>query len=125
MFSGDVTAFVNLLREANRILKEVDAHNLIVSPSMNASDPTSIKLFEQFITHGGGNFVDAISYHFYPPQPKVPEQIPGLVKEVRGIMTAHGLAEKPIWDTETGWDIANHQPLKETNPRALRVLDDA
>lgn len=125
MFTGDAATLVSLTKEAYRAVKQVDPTATIVSPAINASDPKTIELFDRFLKLGGANFANVIGYHLYPPQPKVPEQIPELARSVREEMKEYGVTNKQIWDTETGWDIANHMPVQQKNPRALRVLNDS
>jgi hypothetical protein len=56
----------------------------------------------EFLSKGGGEYVDIIGYHFYVT-PKPPETMVPLVEKVKKIMQQNGAGDKPLWDTETGW----------------------
>jgi Glycosyl hydrolases family 39 len=105
-FSGSPEQMIALVRIAYETLKQVDPAITVVSPS-----PTGIvglHWLDQFLQKGGGAYVDVIGYHLYvSPQP--PEAIVDLVAHVREVMATSGVRTKPLWDTETGWRIENHQ----------------
>src|SRR5262249_21644220 len=49
-----------------------------------------------------------------------------LIARVKGVLSAHRLADKPVWNTETGWYIANRQTavLSEGTGIRSKVLDE-
>ena len=101
-FTGTVQKMIELTREANRILKEVDSANRILAPSTVGHHGW----FEKFLAAGGGRFVDVITYHFYVTS-EAPEAMLPTVLKVRDLMVRYGVGDKPLWNTETGWLIAN------------------
>lgn len=103
-FSGRVEQMVALAREAHRVLKEVDPSIVVVSPS--ATYESGVKWLDQYLAKGGGNYADAIGFHFYVI-PGRPEDMLGRVRAVRDVMAKHGAGAKPLWNTEFGWLIAN------------------
>ncbi len=106
-YSGSVETMVTLTREAYRILKEVDPDNRLVSPSVVGAGRDALWL-DEFLQKGGGRYIDVVGYHFYVPK-GAPETMIPLVKQVQGIMTKHGIGERPLWNTETGWLIRNDE----------------
>ena len=99
-WAGDVNQMIELTREAAHIIHEIDADAKIVSPS--ATTMNGVGWLDEFLAKGGGQYVDVIGFHFYvTPQP--PETMVLLIREVKRVMKENGLAEKPLWNTETGW----------------------
>ena len=100
-WTGSVDTMVEMTREASKILKEVDPENRVVSPA-----PTGIyglPFLDKFLSKGGGQYVDAIGYHFYVGHEDPPEAMLSLIDKVKATMQRYGLANKPIWNTEAGW----------------------
>ncbi|PYX06762.1 MAG: hypothetical protein DMG88_17355 [Acidobacteria bacterium] len=118
-FSGTPDEMVALTREASRILKEVDPRNVVVSPSA-AEGGTS--WLDQFLAAGGGKYVDVIGYHFYVRHD--PEAMVPVIEQVRRIMEKHGVGNLPLWNTETGWRIANHRSEVKPYESGSPVLAD-
>jgi len=100
-WTGSVDTMVDMTREAARILKEVDPGNLVVSPA-----PTGIyglPFLDKFLSKGGGQYVDAIGYHFYVGHEDPPEAMVSLIDKVKTTMRRYGAGSKPLWNTEAGW----------------------
>lgn len=104
-YTGNVTTMVELAREAYQILKEVDSSNILISPAPTGGY-TGPSWVENFLNAGGGNYVDVIGFHFYVTL-QGPEAMVPVINQVRTIKSAKGMAEKPLWNTETGWFIQN------------------
>jgi len=101
-YSGTVDQLVTLTNEAAQIIHSVDPHAIVVSPSVTAS--YGIPWFTEFLKKGGAQNVDVIGYHFYvDPQTLLPEDMVPVIQRVRQLMSENGLANKPLWNTETGW----------------------
>jgi hypothetical protein len=101
-WSGTIDQLVILTKEAAQIIHTVDPKAIVVSPSITAS--YGIPWFTEFLKKGGGQYVDAIGYRFYvDPQTRLPEDMVPVIQNVRQIMSDYSLANKPLWNTETGW----------------------
>lgn len=106
-YSGTVDQMVALAREAYQILKQVDSSITVVTPAATGGDTgpdwvDGTSWLDEFFSKGGGAYGDAIGYHFYViPQP--PEAMSPLIERVKGVMAQHGLSQKPLWNTESGW----------------------
>lgn len=104
-YSGSPEMLVRLTCEAKRVLKQIDPAIQIVSPA-SAGGGHHIDYLDNFLAGGGKNCIDVVAHHFYvfnkPPEAMVP-----LIREVRSVMVKHGIGDKPLWNTETGWWLAN------------------
>jgi Glycosyl hydrolase catalytic core len=100
-WTGTTQAMVSLTREASTIIHRIDPQALVVSPA--ATDKASgVSWLSQFLADGGAQYVDVIGFHFYvAPQP--PEAMLPVIQDVRNSMKQAGIGDKPIWNTETGW----------------------
>jgi GH35 family endo-1,4-beta-xylanase len=98
-FSGTVGMMVEMTREAAEIIKKVDQNNILVSPSPTVA---GVKWLDEYFAQGGAKYIDAVGFHFYAT-PRPPENLPTIISSVRRVMAAHGLSDKPLWDTESGW----------------------
>lgn len=107
-FSGSPEKLVELTCEAYRILKDIDPANRVVSPSATAGAKDHIQYLENFLTIGGKKCIDIVGHHFYVPN-SGPEAMVPLIRQVRAIMQKHGIDDKPLWNTETGWWTANYE----------------
>ncbi len=104
-YSGSMREMVELEKVAFQALKSVDPDNQLVSPSMYGGGK-SIQLLDKFFADGGGRYADIIGYHFYVAA-QAPEAMVPLIGSVRNVMAQYGAADKSLWNTETGWWIAN------------------
>src|SRR5579859_3286891 len=99
-YSGTPEAMVNLACEAYTTLKQVDPANIVVSPS--AVGPTGLTWMQEYLQLGGGKYADVIGWHFYLAK-NPPEAILDYLPRLRSILSAGGVGEKAIWNTEAGW----------------------
>lgn len=123
-YTGTTAKLLELVREARLALKEVDPDARVISPSATGGT-MGIQWLEEFLARGGGDSVDIIGYHFYVA-PGPPEAMVPLVKRVRDVAARHGVGEKPLWNTETGWMIEakTHAVPTGGTGRRGRVLDE-
>jgi hypothetical protein len=109
-WSGNTDQLVMLTREASQIIRSVNPQAIIVSPSATASYGT--KWLAEFLSKGGGQYVDVIGYHVYV-NPDPPEAMVPIIQQIRQIMAANGAGSKPLWDTEAGWARPKPFPSEE------------
>jgi|ERR1700674_46132 len=107
-YTGSLTQLMQLVSVAYETLKEIDPAIIVCSPAFTAAG--GIPMFEQYMMAGGTRYADVIGYHLYV-SPGLPEEMVGLIQQVREIMTRNGAANKPLWNTETGWAIQNKQSV--------------
>jgi hypothetical protein len=101
---GDMDTMVQMVRDASSILKGIDPTITIVSPSPTTSN--GVAWMRDFLSKGGGKYVDVIGYHFYV-QKGNPEAMVPIIQKVRAVMEQNGVGDKPLWNTEAGWLDAN------------------
>jgi hypothetical protein len=99
-WTGSVEQMIELVREARCIVKSVDPSAILVSPS--ATSDYGLPWLSEFLSKGGGQYVDVIGYHFYV-FPANPEAMVPLIKKVKKVMLSNGADRKPLWNTESGW----------------------
>jgi len=99
-WSGTVGQMVEMTHHAHDIIKSIDPTALIVSPS--PFSPNGIPWLSEFLKAGGGRYVDIIGYHCYV-FPSPPEAMIRLIMQIKTVMRANGIEQKPLWDTEAGW----------------------
>ena len=104
-FSGSVDKLVELTCEASRILKAIDPAVRIVSAG-SAGAGSHIRYLDNFLTRGGAACIDVVAHHFYMPR-FAPEAMVPLIREVKAVMRKNGVSHLPLWNTETGWWVAN------------------
>lgn len=98
-WTGSPEKLVSLAQQAYDILKAIDSGNQIVSPS-----PYDLGYLDEYLSLGGGDYADIIGYHFYLAEGEEPEYLyESYVPVAKYILGSHGLADKPLWDTENGW----------------------
>jgi len=99
-FRGSPQQMVVLAKAAYEVLKSVDNHNVVASPSINC-DSSGEEWLRRFLAAGGGKYADVLAAHFYV-MPKGPEAVVSLIKRVESLLAAYGI-DKPLWNTEEGW----------------------
>ena len=104
-FSGTVDKLVELTCEASRILKAIDPAVRIVSAG-SAGGGIHIRYLDNFLSRGGAACIDVVAHHFYVPR-FGPEAMVPLIREVKAVMRKNGVAQLPLWNTETGWWLGN------------------
>ena len=100
-WSGSTDELLTLTKEASAIIKSIDPQAIVVSPAATntASGPSWVN---EFLSKGGGQYVDVIGYHFYVnAQP--PEKMVASINQIRQVMADNKVSGKPLWNTETGW----------------------
>jgi hypothetical protein len=100
-WTGTLDQMLTLTKEASQIIHSVDPKALVVSPSATAD--YGIPWLSEFLNKGGGQYVDVIGYHFYLNPQATPEELPPFIQKVRLIISGNDLADKPLWNTESGW----------------------
>lgn len=101
-WTGRTDQLVALTKEAYEIIHSVDPNAILVSPSATAAH--GVPWLAEFLRQGGGQYVDVIGFHFYvEPHNLAPEDMLPVIQSVEHVLSENGLANKPLWNTETGW----------------------
>ena len=117
-FSGDVRAMVVLACNAHEVIKRVDPEAKVVSPSATNKD-AGLGWLSSYFEAGGDKCADIVGFHFYTWAHDPPEEIARLSQEVRNVMNAYGLGSMPLWNTESGWYVANSRVSTKTKYKVL------
>ncbi|TMQ07218.1 MAG: hypothetical protein E6J90_43915 [Deltaproteobacteria bacterium] len=121
-YSGDVAHMLQLCRTAYAIIKRVDPAARVVSPSATGSD--GVRWLDRFLAAGGADCFDVVGFHLYV-WPEAPEAIVPLVAKVQEVLLRRGVADRPLWNTETGWYIAHARPASPGHAGALSESEAA
>jgi hypothetical protein len=89
-----------MTRVAHDVIKSVDPSAIIVSPAPTGEN--ALRWFADFLSKGGGRYVDVVGYHLYV-YPRPPEVLLPFIQKVKQTMTDNGAGDKPLWCTELGW----------------------
>ena len=123
-YSGTVEKLIEMTCEAYKVLKSIDGNIKLVSGG-SAGGGGHVKYLDSFLAQGGAKCIDVVAHHFYAPR-FAPEAMVPLIREVRAVMQARSVAHLPLWNTETGWWIANTDgvPEQDASPKGgWRKLD--
>jgi hypothetical protein len=98
-YCGDIASMVELQKRAYKIIKELDANALVLTPSpVGGKGP---QWMSDFLAGGGGQYADIMAFHGYWSTDA--ESISTVIKKFRDVFAAHGESLKPMWDTESSW----------------------
>lgn len=97
-YSGTVNELVNLTKEANLILKEINPDNKIISPSVT----NGIEYLDSYFKAGGYKYIDIIGVHLYV-SPLPPEETISVINEYKQLLAKYKVSQLPIWNTEWTW----------------------
>ena len=91
--------YVELLRQAHAIFREIDPEAMIVGPcgTSNYHDWT-----EKVLAAGGGSYFDIMSFHNYISMSPLKNHELGSVAAVKASMRKHLGRELPMWNSECG-----------------------
>lgn len=128
-YNGTIPQLVELARIASEELKAADPANQLVSPGFTNSQ--GIPALDSFLASGGKQYVDIIGFHWY--YSTNPESIAPSIDNVRNVMANHGIANKPLWNTEGAFicnslvrNCTNATPTTEearsANARAMLIM---
>jgi hypothetical protein len=103
--SQNPTQYAELVQSASAAIKAVDPNATILA--YNWQEPTLLQ------TAGPSSFT-GVSIHEYPGPVEPSESIyyQGIL-DIRQYLTENGLANDPIWMTETGWSTNQISPIKQ------------
>ncbi len=103
-YTGSIPQLVEMARIAYTTLKGIDPSVTVCSPP--ATGEYGVDWLDRYLKAGGKNYADVIGYHFYV-NPNAPELMVPLIQQVEAVMQRNGIANKPLWNTESGWAIQN------------------
>ena len=118
-YTGTVEELVNMARAAHAILKEVNPDNLIVSPGITQVGQGWL---DRFLKSGGRNYTDIIGFHFYWEWfTQSLSDFETTITSMKKVIEQNGCADKPIWVTETGFNV-NYFKTADKRNMALTTM---
>jgi hypothetical protein len=102
----DIADLITMTQHAQSIIKSIDPSALIVTPAASTGDCSTGTYvhpncwLNDFLSAGGGAYVDAISFHGYPGSAS-PLPITTIANELSATMSNWGQSGKPLFDTES------------------------
>ncbi len=127
MWAGTVPQMVRMAQDAYSIIKNIDPNAVVVAPCIGINVPAGNKWlnwYDAYLSAGGGNYADIMSVHGYVHyggrQPGA-QAFLDYYRQAREIMTKHGLAAKPVWDTEASWGETKDNHFENQDDQAAFV----
>jgi len=113
-WSGGIPSLVTMAQHANSIIKSIDPSAKVFTPSGVGGATDTSTFLDNFLSAGGGQFVDGVAFHGYGnPIPSLPEEAGRIADAIEDVMAKRGIGGKPLWDTESSWGPANHLPIED------------
>jgi Cellulase (glycosyl hydrolase family 5) len=128
-FSGDPDTMVKMLKIAYETIKQADPTAQVIAPGVTGVGK-HLAYLDDLLGRGAKNYIDILGHHYFVPNGNPEEMVP-LIREVLKIMRKHGMENKPMWNTETGWWIGNgdgtpdHQMVAKGGWKKFDVGDDS
>ena len=97
-FTGSAATMVELARRARAAIAREDPRAELLTPGFVGSTDR----LDLFLKSGGARYVDGVAYHFYAEDDA---EFVRLAADVRRVMARHGLAARPLVNTESGFAI--------------------
>ncbi|MBM5572352.1 MULTISPECIES: cellulase family glycosylhydrolase [Deefgea] len=107
-WSGDMSKLLEMQKIAYEEIKAVNPNNILIGPSMTGNAEAELSKWDAYLASGATQYMDVASYHLYVPKSN-PETAYGLTERLFSIMQQNGIANKPLFNTESGWLIKNMQ----------------
>ena len=95
-FTGSVASMVELARRARAVLDREDPKAVLLTPGFVGG----VQRFDMFLRAGGGRHVGGVAYHYYVDDDR---EFIKLHRDIRAVMTRHGLSWLPLYNTESGF----------------------
>ena len=113
-YTGTPAQLAALETAAAEVVHHADPKALIVAPAVSGGGAASqLRFLDDYLTAGGGVHADVLAYHgyVYPAEEEV-----WAVQSYRDLLQSHGVGDKPLWNTETGTELAT---VSETETAAF------
>jgi hypothetical protein len=104
-YRGSIASLVEMNRIAYEVIKEEQPSAMVLTSGIAASE-ASWDFLENYAKAGGLKYADILAEHFYVT-PYPPEAVLRKIRKAQDIVQRYRPG-MPIWNTETGWPILNH-----------------
>jgi hypothetical protein len=100
-WNGSNLQLARLAQEASAIIKSVDPNAQISGP---APVSETANYFDTLLSNTNiAQYMDVVGFHGYPNATGMPEDLIPMIQDYQAKMAAHGLQNKPLFDTEGSW----------------------
>jgi|HubBroStandDraft_3_1064219.scaffolds.fasta_scaffold15615_3 hypothetical protein len=128
MWNGSIPQMVRMAKDAYAIIKAADPSAQVLSPELDAWGKKHDDWLDNFISAGGGPYIDIVAFHGYATtrdsDRATAEDVVRQIDHVKEKVARHKeLAGKPLWNSECSWgrtDQANWQDLDQANAFVVR-----
>jgi hypothetical protein len=124
MWTGTIPQLLRMARDARSIIKSIDPDAQMVGPCLGINVPRGhkwLQWYDEYLSGGGGDLADIVAFHGYVHfggrQPGAQALI-DYYKQFHDIIAKHGLASKPIWDTEASWGETHQMHFEDEDEQA-------
>ena len=98
-YCGTPEKLFALAQQVYAIVKQIDPTNRVLSPGF--SGYAGPGYFDYYLSLGGAQYADILSYHFYVDKPE--DNANWRIANIQAAIQRYGAQSKPIWNTEQGW----------------------
>ena len=107
-YTGTTAQLVQLAQHLYTITKSIDPTVTVLTPDATGGKANMTQFYSDYFAAGGGAYADVIAFHGYcsmagASQITYPEEILGIVGNLKAAMNAYGQGSKPIFCTEGDW----------------------
>lgn len=114
-YCGSPDKLVDLARQVNLVVKQVDPTNRVLSPGF--SGYAGEGYLDYYLSAGGAQYADILAYHFYVDTPE--DNTNWRLTNILSTIRRYGVQSKPLWNTEQGWiEIPNPTPILQPTAAA-------
>lgn len=116
-YSGTIEQLLAMARIAHDELKAANPDNRILSPGITQAGAAWL---DRYLAAGGRDITDIVAFHFYWDwyTPAV-RDFRNIIQAVQAVAAKNGLADKPLWLTETGIGLVYY---KDPSARAMAMV---
>jgi len=117
-YTGTIAQLVQLAQHLYTVTKSVDSSVTVLTPDATGGSYNMSKFYGDYFTAGGGAYADAVAFHGYCSMAGAgtytyPEEIIGIVGNLKAAMSANGQGSKQIFDTEGNWGDDSNMPTHD------------
>ena len=105
-YSGTAAQLAAVEKVTAEAVHQADPSALVVAPPPSGGlGVGQLRWYDDYLSAGGGQYADVLAVHSYSDPPEGDAEV---VRTYRALLAQHGLARKPLWNTETGLELAGH-----------------
>ena len=121
-YSGTPAQLAAVERVTAEAVHQADPSAVVVAPPPSGGAGIGqLRWYDDYLSAGGGRYADVLAIHSYSSPPEGDVEV---VRAYRALLAAHGLAGKPLWNTETGIELASHTETQAAAYLAREFLTD-